>query len=168
MFDDKFKKRFWPKVDNTSKEDCWNWTANKSNGGYGLIKYKNSTISAHRVSYILLKGKIPDGLVLDHLCRNRSCVNPDHLEIVTQRENILRGNGSPAKNAKKEFCIRGHSFKERGHLDKHGRRICLECKRIRASQDRKDGKAKRYPYDPEKRKIAYERSKIISSHKPRS
>ena len=164
MFEEKFISRFWSKVDKKPNQGCWLWTANKYQGGYGQIKYKNKTISAHRASYQILKGIIPDGLVLDHLCRNRACVNPDHLEIVTQRENILRGVGLAAVNKNKEFCPKGHSYSERGFLNKNGQRICLECKRIKAASDRSSGKAKKYPYDPEKRRRQYEKRKYKISH----
>lgn len=101
------EERFWKKVKKTKK--CWNWIAGKRNG-YG--NFWNGVFSepAHRFSYKLLIGDIPEGLVLDHLCRNHSCVNPKHLEIVTQRVNTLRGVGPSAINSKKTHCKNGHKI----------------------------------------------------------
>src|ERR1035437_6893898 len=101
--------RFWAKVDKT--EDCWNWTAHTDGMGYGQLAkpgQHGGLVVAHRFAYELLVGPIPEGLQLDHLCRNRACVNPDHLEPVTRRVNILRGVGFGAVNAKKTECPRGH------------------------------------------------------------
>lgn len=82
-------KRFWDKVDKTSS--CWLWQAKENVVGYGRIRIGGRKVLAHRYSYELLKGEIPNGLELDHLCRVPACVNPDHLEPVTRRENITRG-----------------------------------------------------------------------------
>ena len=82
--------RFWEKVDKT--DTCWLWVASCGEYGYGQYKFDGYNYRAHRYSYELKYGNIPDGLVLDHLCRNVKCVNPDHLEIVSVRENIVRGN----------------------------------------------------------------------------
>jgi len=126
------EQRFWEKVDKTSS--CWNWTAYKNKDGYGRFGVKSSSpIAAHRFSYELHKGKIPKGLTIDHLCRNRKCVNPDHLEIVTQRENTLRGNGVGVINARKTHCKRGHEYTPENTLirnDNGGRRcrICIQEK----------------------------------------
>ena len=83
-------ERFWPKVRKTAT--CWLWTGSRNNMGYGKIKQADRrTMSlAHRVSYELLVGPIPEGMQLDHLCRVRHCVRPDHLEVVTNRENNMR------------------------------------------------------------------------------
>lgn len=83
--------RFWPKVDATS--DCWLWTGHRDDDGYGkfTVVSGQSPMYAHRWSYEFLVGPIPAGLVLDHLCRNPPCTNPDHLEPVTNEENIRRG-----------------------------------------------------------------------------
>ncbi|NUO35605.1 MAG: HNH endonuclease [Dermatophilaceae bacterium] len=83
---------------------CWEWTAYVDRNGYG--KYRG--VWAHRVAYILAGGVIPDGFHIDHLCRNTKCVNPDHLEPVTPRENLLRGNNRAAVVIREGKCIRGH------------------------------------------------------------
>ena len=82
-------ERFWEKVDKTAT--CWLWRASIRNHGYGRIKVNGRAEQAHRVAYELLVGPIPEGLTLDHLCRVRLCVNPAHLEPVTQKVNIRRG-----------------------------------------------------------------------------
>jgi hypothetical protein len=90
---------------------CWIWTAHRPTGvGYISIRREGRFVLAHRVAYEQYKGAIPDGLVLDHLCRVPACVNPDHLEAVTQRENALRGVGITAQLARQTHCKRGHSL----------------------------------------------------------
>lgn len=92
---------------------CWEWTASRDAGGYGRVKAYGSMRVAHRVLYELLIGQVPEGLQLDHLCRNRGCVNPEHLEPVTRKENVNRGivaqvNGD--RNRALTHCKRGHEF----------------------------------------------------------
>ncbi len=138
-------ERFWSKVEKTS--ECWIWkgglakSKDKSNSRfYGSfhrrIDQKLVASLAHRLSYELVKGEIPDGLVIDHTCRNTLCVNPDHLEPVTQRENLLRGNTENAKNNAKTHCLRGHEFTpENTYLRDDGKRRtrhCRLCAKIRA------------------------------------
>ncbi len=109
--------------------DCWIWTGALSKNGYG--NYWNR--GAHRVVYELLVGDIPKGMQLDHLCRNRDCVNPSHLEPVTAKENILRGLGLAAVNSRKVECKRGHLFDSENTYLWKGHRICRECNRMRQS-----------------------------------
>ena len=125
-------ERFWEKVDKT--KICWNWTAGcfGSSGEYGCF-YKTGgrvAVGAHRWSYENLIGPIPDGLVLDHLCRNTKCVRPDHLEPVTHRTNILRGEGLAARQAVQTQCKRGHSLQD-AFILKGDRRDCRACRKIR-------------------------------------
>ena len=105
---------FWSKVDKRSDDECWEWLGPRANpksgapSGYGRIYIRRKINQAHRVSYELVNGPIPEGLVLDHLCRNPCCVNPAHLEPVSQQENVLRGEGRTARNAAKTHCVNGH------------------------------------------------------------
>lgn len=113
---------------------CWRWTASMKSGGYGQLRWNGTIRRAHRVVYQLLVGEIPDGLQLDHICRRRHCVNPAHLEPVTQRENLLRGDTIPAKCAAKTHCPKGHPLAGDNLVPsqlKLGQRSCLTCCRER-------------------------------------
>ncbi len=109
-------------------DGCWQWTGNVLANGYGLFSRQSHARSAHRWFYQLLVGPVPDGLVLDHLCRNRSCVNPAHLEPVTCKENVLRGIGPSARNAAKTRCSRGHEYTlATTRIKADGDRDCKVC-----------------------------------------
>lgn len=109
---------------------CWVWQRFINPGGYGMLKIDGRTKVAHRDSYERLVGPIPEGLELDHLCRVRACVNPDHLEPVTGRVNILRGEGQGAKHARKTHCVHGHPLSgDNIWVSPQGWRRCLTCKR---------------------------------------
>lgn len=102
-----------------------------SEQGYGRIYIGNGrSRNAHRVLWERTNGPVPEGRQLDHLCRNRACINLQHLELVTPKENTLRGIGPTAKNARKLFCYRGHSFTPDNTRIKNGTRICRICKKI--------------------------------------
>ena len=130
--------RFWSKVDRSGGPTaCWPWLAACSGRGYGHVWVGGAKRqeTAHRVAYELLVGPIPAGLTIDHLCRNRRCVNPAHLEPTTMRENTLRGVGATARHARQTHCKNGHEFTFENtyiwHGDGYPRRDCRECTRNR-------------------------------------
>lgn len=124
---------------NIQADECWEWSGNKSASGYGLLTIKGSRRVVHRVLYELLVGPIPDGLQLDHLCRNRLCVNPDHLEPVTQRENVLRGEHPSAVTYRTGVCGRGHSMEDARVNAKTGHRNCRTCYNENRRRRRREG-----------------------------
>jgi hypothetical protein len=110
---------------------CWIWTGTVEEGGYGRFTIaKQKLASAHRISYFLHKGEIPSGMQLDHLCRVRCCVNPDHLEAVTNQVNAARGEAG-YHHKLKTHCKRGHPFDDENTIwinsGKHRR--CRECQK---------------------------------------
>jgi hypothetical protein len=119
-------ERFWAKVNRT--DSCWLWTAT-GYGGYGWFWDGERPALAHRYSYELHRGPIPEGLVIDHLCRNPPCVNPAHLEAVTQQENLMRGRTIYAENAAKTECPYGHPYSEANTYIDGGSRKCRTCRR---------------------------------------
>lgn len=113
---------------------CWIWQAGLSSDGYGVISVGDVQVRAHRLAYELFVGPIPDGLVTDHLCRVHACVNPQHLEMVTDRENLMRGVGPTAVNAARTHCDRGHPLEGPNVYRpprEPGTRQCRRCKLIR-------------------------------------
>ena len=118
---------------------CWQWAAGVRKDGYAWFR-DGKTIGAHRYAYRRFIGEVPAGLVLDHLCRNRACVNPAHLELVTRGENVKRGMSWSAVNARKTHCPKGHPFHEGNTYRQRLGRSCLACRTQRnreASQVRK-------------------------------
>lgn len=110
-------------------KSCWNWIGHVTPDGYGIIRFGGKNYRAHRLVYELLVGKIPTGLVCDHLCRNKKCVNPKHIEPVTSKVNTLRGTGLTAQNARKKDCKRGHPLSGKNLKIIRGRtyRTCRAC-----------------------------------------
>src|SRR5262245_10973804 len=97
------------KIERTAGWECWLWQGKLDDGGYAIIRVDDHRMNAHRFSYELLVGPIPDGLVVDHLCRRRHCINPDHLEPVTNEENVRRGAHKHAGQlVPRETCDKGH------------------------------------------------------------
>jgi len=129
-------ERFWIKIN--KGKSCWNWNGAATGFGYGRFWGGNTYELSHRWSYMHFVGPIPEGLTIDHLCRNTRCVNPSHLEPVTMRENIMRGNSLSALNAKKTHCKRRHKFDEKNtyrYIAKYGPgRGCRLCNRERSRQ----------------------------------
>jgi hypothetical protein len=108
---------------------CWVWTGTLSNG-YGRISHGGKQEGAHRVAHELFVGPVPEGLVIDHLCRTKACVNPEHLEAVTQRENMRRG----IKGVLTTHCPHGHAYDEENtYRDPRGGRRCRSCHRDEAN-----------------------------------
>ena len=136
---EEFKVNFWRKVEKNGPipefrpelGPCWIWSASLDSKGYGHLGWLNRDLRAHRVSYEFIKGKIPEGLELDHLCRVRSCVNPKHLEAVTRRINNLRGDSPAAHQAKQTHCKHGHALTidniSPTIFARLRKRICLAC-----------------------------------------
>ena len=129
------EEKFWLRVERT--ETCWNWTGSRSRG-YGAFTpvIRGRRVSVHRWAYEYFVGPIPGGWQIDHLCRVRHCVNPDHLEVVTQRTNILRGTAFSAVNARKTHCPQGHPYDEANtYLGRQGKngvvRQCRMCHRVK-------------------------------------
>ena len=126
--------RFWSKVNYLGKwslirgewSQCWEWTGGLDGSGYGAIHIDGHKKGAHRWIYEQIHGPItPSNLETDHLCRNRKCVRDSHLEIVTRRENIVRGIGPTALNAAKDTCDLGHPFTQ--DETRNGQRYCRIC-----------------------------------------
>lgn len=127
---------FWSHVDRQGPEMCWEWNGlidqptKKHSFGYGIFKIGQQQYRAHRVSYTIANGEIASGLVIDHLCRNTKCVNPAHLEAVSNVENVMRGLSEPALNKQKTHCKRGHPLSGDNILSTRGKRECRKCRRV--------------------------------------
>lgn len=107
--------------------ECSLWMGTTNGVGYGVISYQGKRVYTHRLSYTLCRGQIPEGMVLDHLCRNTLCFNPNHLEPVTQRENTRRG-----ATGAKTHCVRNHEFTETNtYITPDGHRSCRACRAMR-------------------------------------
>lgn len=136
--------RFWAKVEVNHPSACWQWVG-ATWKGYGQVNIDGRLYKAHRLAYALLLGDPPIDRQLDHLCRNTGCVNPDHLRIVSNRENGVAGYSTAGINARKTHCIRGHAFDDlntiiivyRGTVARRCRR-CENAAQARRYHARKD------------------------------
>ena len=139
--DERLPPRFWQKV-RVTQSGCWEWVGSRTLDGYGQTMIGSRRdgsrchVLIHRWVYENLIGPFPPDLESDHLCRNRVCANPVHIEPVTSRENVLRGNGHTAINARKTHCIHGHAFDEGNTWRLDGRRHCRTCDRQRRAAAR--------------------------------
>ncbi len=123
-------KRLYSRIEKSPETGCWNWIGTLASTGYGCITFNQIYYNSHRLVYVLEVGPIPKGNrrdipVLDHICRNTKCCNPDHLRLVSNRENILSGIGPCAKNHQKTHCIHGHLYT--GYTNIRGDRVCKIC-----------------------------------------
>jgi len=140
-------ERFWDKVEITP--NCWNWKGYIGNNGYGMFRTGLNKVMSHRFIYEIMTEHIIDSLDLDHLCRNRSCVNPNHLQQVTRRENCLRGlTGKHDNHKHKSFCPQGHPYSGKNlYVDNLGRVVCRECRKQIDNKRYKSGKNGGKKYD---------------------
>ena len=124
-------RRIFSRVDILGPDDCWEWRGPRSVGGYGVTHLRDmTTVQVHRLSYSVMVGAIPSGLVIDHLCRNRACVNPHHLEPVTDRVNVVdRAVNTVIKfNDDETKCHKGHPYGDsKPEVDRSRR--CMTCRR---------------------------------------
>lgn len=131
LFTEAVVGRFWGHVDKRGHDECWPWKMHCNPGGYGRFStVRGKMFLAHRVAYALAIGEIPDGLVIDHLCRNRRCCNPSHMEPVTRVENTMRGEAPWARKKRQTMCVNGHPLAgDNLIVRRHGHRGCRECRR---------------------------------------
>lgn len=128
--------RFWDKVEKT--DGCWVWTASKNGDGYGQFRIGSRMCKAHRVAYELEIGQIPDNKEIDHTCRNRACVRPDHLDPVDHAENVRRGNLRSVSSSK-THCPHGHPYDEANTYNyvRDGVAVSRQCRTCMRDHSRK-------------------------------
>lgn len=136
--DSAWETGFWIRLDmSVGPDGCWPWTRGHDSNGYGMVRVDGRHDRVHRVAYRLVKGTIPDGFTIDHLCRNRGCGNPTHLEAVSRGENVRRGGVF----RRKEFCIRGHRLDET--RNRYGNcRLCGNLVHLRSYHNNKQLKGR--------------------------
>lgn len=134
---------FWGRVSGESAEGCWTWLGSTTGDGYGRFRFEGKRWLTHRLSWTWLIGELPGGLTLDHLCRNRACVNPWHLEPVPHAINVLRGESPTAINARKTHCPKGHPY-EGANVIWQGSKNSRQCRTCQVEyRQRPDVKAKK-------------------------
>lgn len=132
-------ERLMERVDKRGPLGCWPWLSTRNSEGYGMftlqVEGRRVSRPAHRLVWTELVGEIPADKVLDHICRVRHCVRPEHLEIVTFRANVLRGVGPTAQNARRSECVNGHQLTPANlYLTREGHRHCRTCALRRAAE----------------------------------
>ena len=136
--DPKTIKRLFTKISFDEITGCWNWTGNKNQNGYGRVRYLGNKVFVHRLMFAWITGKSlskiisRDNLIIDHICNNKACCNPDHLRLTTHKVNMLRGTGPSAQNARKKYCKNGHILPIEKNAS--GRRHCQICNTIWARE----------------------------------
>ena len=133
---------FWARILVQPYVACWTWIGKIRDDGYAHFCWQGRKVLAHRFMYEQTRGPIPATLMVDHLCRNRSCVSPAHLETVSNRTNVLRGISFAAENAKKDRCPRGHPYDLR---TSSGGRWCRICRRVQGLRWYYETRARRFP-----------------------
>ena len=151
--DESIAARFWDRVDKIELTGCWLWDGHIAKNLYGTWSYseggKTKTVYAHRAAWLLLKGPVPRRLVLDHQCRVRFCVNPDHLRLVTQKRNLARsksGEAGAAFQRNKTHCPSSHPYAGSNlYIRADGSRHCRACQRIRSAAYKAKKRRERAP-----------------------
>lgn len=155
FLDDRLPPTFWNKAIPEPMSGCWLWIGCAQSAGYGMATVNGKYGLAHRHAYRAAHGEVPAGLELDHLCRTPLCCNPAHLEAVTHRENMLRGNTPSARHHNKTHCDSGHEFTaDNTWVNKRGNRFCRACRSRYDSKRTAEQKAKIAAY-----KAAWKRRK---------
>lgn len=171
MFATDLVEKFWLYVNkngdvpncNPSLGHCWIWTGAKNSRkfpSYGIFSYRSRKFYAHRLSYCIVHGEIPLGLQIDHLCRNKECVNPSHLEAVTSRENSLRGTSQSAINAKKTHCPKGHPLSGDNLKTNNSGRQCRICARESSRKAHQKDKVRRNKLRAARKRLQRQRERI--------
>lgn len=141
---------FWQRVDRREPHECWEWIGGNNSKGYGRFFTRDRRgIAAHRVS-MAIAGQLrqDDNLVVDHICRNRKCVNPGHLRMLSPSENVLIGIGVTAQNARKRACKLGHPLEGENLAYSQGTRQCRACRNRRQNESRRKQRECRNPGGP--------------------